>query len=315
MDQIIRLRIFALLAETLSFTSTAKTMGLARSSVTKAMNELERELGTRLLDRTTRSARLTPDGEAFRIRCLAALGSFDDACAMFSGDAVRPSGRVRASVPSRLGRRLIAPSLPDFFARYPGVQLELSVSDRQADLVREGFDCVLRFGEKADSELVARKLADVQLVTCASPAYLERHGVPRTIADLGSHLAIGYASPFTGRVETWHGVVDGEPVTVPLRSIVTASNAEMYIACCEAGLGLIQVPLFDIRDALADGRLTEVLTHMPAGTMPVAIVYAHRRKLTPRVRAFVDWMADLVRTSLRSPQPFLPPARDLPFER
>lgn len=198
MDRILRLRIFALVAQTSSFTSTAATLGIARSSVTKAVNDLEVELGARLLDRTTRSVSLTLDGVAFLERCLVVLDSFDETHAMFAHDATRPSGRVRASVPSRVGRRLIAPALPDFFVRYPELTLELCVSDRQADLVREGLDCVLRVGEKQDSELVSRKLADLRLVSCASPAYLERHGFPRSIHDLEGHIAVGYARPSRG---------------------------------------------------------------------------------------------------------------------
>lgn len=271
------------------------TMGIARSSVTKAINELEVELGTRLLDRTTRSVSLTLDGSLFLDRCLTVLDAFDETHAMFVQSATCPSGRVRVSLPSRVGRRLVAPALPDFFDRYPEVQLELCVSDRQADLVREGFDCVLRVGEKKDSELVSRKLADLQQVTCASPTYIERYGFPKSIDDLEGHLAVGYASPFTGRVGAWHHEVDGKRIEVQLRSLATANSAEMYIACCEAGLGLIQVPAFDVREALSEGSLVEVLNESPAGSIPAAIVYAHRRNLTPRVKVFVDWMTKLLR--------------------
>jgi DNA-binding transcriptional LysR family regulator len=213
---------------------------------------------------------------------------------MFVSDDARPSGRVRASVPSRIGRRLIAPALPEFLAQYPDIKLDLNVSDRQADLIREGFDCVLRVGEKTDSELVSRKLADLQLISCASRAYLERHGTPRVAQDLASHTAVGYASPFTGRVSEWSFEVNGESDGVTLATRVNASDAEMYIACCEAGLGIIQVPRFDVRDSLAAGILVEVLPDISAGTMPIAIVYAHRRNLTPRVKVFVDWLSALI---------------------
>lgn len=264
------------------------TMGIARSSVTKAINVLEIELGTRLLDRTTRSVSLSLDGSRFLGHCLTVLDAFDETHAMFAKDATRPSGRVRIGLPSRVGRGLVAPALPDFFERYPEVQLELCVSDRQADLVREGFDCVLRVGEKTDSEPVSRKLADLRQVTCASPAYIEKFGFPRLIRDLDGHLAVGYQSPFTGRVGIWHHRVEGERQEFQLHSIVTANSAEMDIACCEAGLGLIQVPAFDVQDALADGTLVEVLQEASAGSIPATIVYAHRRNLTPRVKVLMD---------------------------
>ena len=298
MDRIGRLRILATLADTLSFTRTATVMGIARSSVTKAINELEAELGTRLLDRTTRSVALTRDGAAFVERAHSALAAFDEAHAMFAGEEARPSGRVRVSVPSRLGRRLVAPALPAFLVRYPDVTVELNVSDRQVDLVREGFDCVLRVGEKPDSELVSRHLGDLRLASVASHGYLAERGAPRTIEELSSHLIVGYASPFTGKVGGWDHLIDGEAVEVPMRHAVVASDAEMYIACAEAGLGMIQVPAFDVRDALAAGTLVEVLPDVPVGSMPIAVLYAHRRNLTPRVAVLVDWMSALVRDAI-----------------
>jgi len=295
MDRITRLRIFVSLAETLSFSQTARMMRLARSSVSKAMNDLEVELATRLLDRTTRSVALTRDGAAFLDRCLNVIDAFDDTHAMFSAAESRPSGLVRASVPTLVGRCFIAPALPDFFAKYPDVQLELRVSHREGDLVREGLDCVLRTGDKDDTEFISRKVADLPLITCASPAYLARYGVPRSLSDLDHHVAVGYKLPFTKQAWTFGGAVAADKSTLEDRAFVFATNADMYVAFCEAGLGLIQVPPTAIADALADGRLVEVLPHIPGGTIPMAVVYAHRRNLTPRVKAFVDWMSDLMR--------------------
>lgn len=298
MDRITKLRIFTRLAETLSFSGTAQSLEIARSSVTKAVNELEVELGVRLLDRTTRSVALTLDGGAFLDRCVTVLDTFDDAHLMFADEASHLRGRVRASVPSRIGRRVIAPVLPEFLERHADVRVDLYASDRQADLVREGFDCALRVGEQNDSELISRKIADVRLITCASPRYLDRYGMPQSIEQLGDHLAVGYMSPFTGSLETLDFEIGDETVRVRIPTRATASDAEMYIACCEAGLGLIQVPAFDVDDALGSGRLVEVLADLPKTTMPMAIVYAHRRNLTPRVKALVEWMSERVREAM-----------------
>ncbi|MEO1688934.1 MAG: LysR family transcriptional regulator [Pseudomonadota bacterium] len=295
MDRITRLRIFDLLAKTLSFTGTAAAMSLSRSTVTKAVNELEVELGTRLLDRTTRSASLTLDGTAFLDRCRAALDAYDEAHAMFAAETRRPRGRVRVSMPSRIGRRVVAPALPRFIEAYPEVQLEICASDRQTDLIREGFDCVLRVGEKDDSELVARKLADLPMATVASPDYIARRGLPRTVRDLDGHVAVAYAPRLNERSAVWADVIDGAPVRVELPRTVTATTAEMYIACAKAGLGLIDVPAFDVRDALEDGTLIQALPDATPSVMPMALVYAHRRNMIPRVRVFVDWMSELIR--------------------
>lgn len=298
MDRITALRIFVHVTETLSFTHSAMAMGVARSSVTKAINDLEIEVGARLLDRTTRSVSLTRDGAAFLDRSLSVLESFDDAHEMFAREASNPRGRVRISVPTRTARRLIAPSLPAFHDAFPDIRLEVFAADRTADLVREGFDCVLRVGWKKDSELITRKLADMRLASVASPGYIARYGFPRSVRDLDGHIAVGYALPYTRRLETWTQHIDGRDVSVQLPSVVVANNAEMYIASCEAGMGLIKAPACDLQDALEDGSLVEVLPEAPADYTPAAIVYAHRRNVTPRVKLVIDWLADLVRNDV-----------------
>jgi DNA-binding transcriptional LysR family regulator len=304
MDRITRLQIFKLTAETLSFTRAAAAFGCARSSVTKAINELEEEVGTRLLDRTTRDVSLTAEGAAFLERGRDVLAVFDEAHAMFGEDGAGLGGRVRASVPSRLGRRVIVPALPEFLDTHPEIEVGLRVSHRQDDLVRQGLDFVLRIGDKDDSEFIARHLADTPLIVCASPTYLARHGTPQSIADLERHVTVGYEPPFSRRVWSFPGSGVGMEVE-PRRmaTAVTASNADIYIAAGVSGLGVMHLPAFDVRDELADGRLVQLLPDVPAWTIPVAIVYAHRRNLTPRVRALVEWMSQIVRQAVRDGEP------------
>ncbi|WP_224814739.1 LysR substrate-binding domain-containing protein [Hasllibacter sp. MH4015] len=297
MDRITRLHIFKLVAETLNFSRSAAASGLARSSITKAIKDLEEEVGARLLDRTTRNVALTPEGQAFLERSRDVLAVFDEAHAMFGESNARIGGRIRASVPSRMGRRVIVPALPAFFEEYPDIELELHVSNRQEDLLKQGLDFVLRVGDKGDSEFIARHLVDARMIICASPGYLERHGTPETLDDLDQHRAIGYVSPFTRQLWSFRGPGDGAPRQLRIAQSITTTNADTYIGACVAGLGLAQIPTFDIQDELTAGKLVEVLTDHPTGTVPIAIVYAHRNNLTPRVRVLVDWMSNLVRNT------------------
>ena len=204
-------------------------------------------------------------------------------------------------MPSRIARRLIAPALPDFFALHPAIELELGSSDRAVDLVLEGIDCALRVGPLANSSLVARPLGHFTLINCASSAYLERHGTPRTPADLPEHVAVNYASPTSGRAAPWEWLRDGETSTLRMRSQVAANNAETYIACALAGLGLIQIPAYDVREHLASGELVEVLPDARAEPLPVQLVYPHRRNLSRRMQAFVGWLETVLADALDKP--------------
>ncbi len=292
MDRIDALRIFARVVECESFTRAAETLRMPRSSVSTAVQQLEARLGTALLHRTTRRVSLTPDGAAFYERCLRLLSDYEDAETLFRGGSPA-SGRLRVSVPGRIGRLVLAPALPSFFARYPDLELEIGVEDRPVDLVEGGFDCAVRVGEIGDESLIARPIGDLPLVNCASPAYLSRHGTPSSIADLAHHTVIGYASPASGRVAEWEYVEAGATHSLALERRVTVNCAETYIACCLSGLGLIQIPAYDVRGHLAAGELVEVMPDLRAEPMPLAFVYPHRSRLSRRLKVFMDWAARL----------------------
>lgn len=298
MDRIDHLRIFMRVAETGSFTQAADQLALPRATVSTAVQQLETRLGTRLLHRTTRRVRLTPDGEALLERARALVADMDDIEQQFRPAGGAIGGRLKVDVPSRIARRLIAPALPGFFARHPAIELELGSSDRAIDLVQEGVDCALRVGPLASSSLVARPLGHFSLVNCASPAYLARHGTPRSPAELAGHRAVHYASPSSGRTSAWEWLREGEAVLLSMRGQVTANNAETYIACALAGLGLIQIPAFDVREHLAAGELVEVLPDAQPAAMPVHLVYPHRRHLSRRTQAFAGWIEALLAPSL-----------------
>lgn len=298
MDRIDLFRIFARVVECASFTRAADTLGLPRSSVSAAVQELEARLGTRLLHRTTRKVAPTPDGVVFHERCLRLVADMEETENLFRHGASQLNGTLRVDVPGRIGRRIVAPALPDFLERYGGIDIELGVTDRAVDLVEDAVDCVLRVGELSDSGLIARPLGFIALINVASPAYLARFGEPRGPEDLDGHRAVNYASPSTGRVAPWEWVEAGVTRSRPLRGRVTVNSAEAAIACCQAGLGLIQIPAFDVRADLAAGTLVEVMPAHRAAPMPATLLSPHRRRLSRRLQVFADWLEELLRREL-----------------
>jgi LysR family transcriptional regulator, regulator for bpeEF and oprC len=300
MDRLQHLEVFVRVAETGSFTRAAGDLNLPRSTVSMHIQTLEARIGARLLHRTTRRVNLTPDGEAYYERALRLLADFEEAEGLFRAADAPPRGRLRVDVPARIGRLVVAPALPDFFARHPEIELELGSTDRAIDLIQEGVDCVVRVGGLSDSRLVARPLGALVQINVASPTYLARHGTPLTLEDLTHHRAVHYASPSTGRLDEWEVAESGERSRrIPMPGSVTVNNAETYIACCLAGLGLIQIPAYDVQDELRAGQLVEVLPQWRAAPMPMHAVYPHRRHLSRRVQAFVEWIGSLFAERLR----------------
>lgn len=297
MDLIEQLRTFVQVAHSGGFTPAAAQLDLPRPTVSLAVQQLEARLGTRLLNRTTRRVSLTPDGQALLERASMLVHDADELALQFQAQGAQPAGHLRVDVPSRMARRLIAPALPDFFSRYPQVKLDLGSSDRTVDLVREGIDCALRVGEMASSSLVARPLGRLRMVNCASPTYLARWGTPRSLQDMPRHRAVHYATS-GGGVAPWEWHERGHTRTLPTTAQVTVNNAEAYIACALAGLGLIQVPAFDVQEHLGAGTLVEVLARWPAAPMPIQLVYAHRRHLSRRVQAFGNWLSEILGPTL-----------------
>lgn len=298
MDRIDLFRIFMRVVDCASFTRAADTLGIPRSSVSAAVQELEGRVGASLLHRTTRKVSPTQDGLVFYDRCQRVVSDVEDTENLFKQTAAQPSGRLRIDVPGRIGRLIIAPALPEFLDRYPQIHVDLGVTDRAVDLVEDGIDCVLRVGPLDDSGLIARPIGKLPLINVASPAYLARHGVPDTPDDLTGHWAVNYASPSTGRVEDWEWIEHGGLRTIPLNGRVTVNSAEAYIACCLAGLGLIQIPAYDVRQHLQAGELVEVMPHHRANPMPMTLLYPHRRHLSRRLQVFADWLEALLKREL-----------------
>ena len=293
MDRIQAMLVFTRIVELHSFTRAADSLQLPRATVTYTIKQLEAHLGARLLHRTTRQVRATLDGDAYYHRCVRLLADLEEAEAAFSQVAANPKGKLRVDLQGSLGKLVVIPALPAFCQRYPDIELELGVGDRLVDLVGEGVDCVLRGGELRDSTMVARRVAEFPQVTCASAAYLAQHGVPQSLDDLDRHTAVNYVLAATGRTIDLEFEVNGSKHFKSMKSIVAVNNADAYVACCEVGLGLIQVPRYHVAAQLAEGSLCEVLAQWRPAPMPISVLYPHHRQLSPRVRVFVDWLASL----------------------
>ncbi len=296
MHQLDTLKIFQRVAELASFSGAARQLGLPNASVSLAIQQLEQMLGTRLLQRTTRRVQLTADGEAFYRRSKELLDDFESLRAMFHAGGQALSGRLRVDMSSAMAREVVLPALPDFLERHPQLEVELSASDRRVDLVAEGFDCVLRTGTLDDSSLVARPIGHLVQINCASPAYLKRHGTPRTLDDLAHHKLVHYRQVLGGRSPGWEWSDGKQTHLLPMAGSVTVNSTETYYAACQAGLGLIQLPLVGARKRklLDGGRVVEVLPQYRPAPMPINILYASRRHVPARLAGFMDWLHDLI---------------------
>ncbi|AJC22746.1 LysR family transcriptional regulator [Pandoraea pulmonicola] len=300
MDRFDQYRIFVQVAEMGSFIKAAHALDVPRASVSAAIQQLETQVGTRLLHRTTRQVQLTADGAQLLKRVRVLLADIEEIDLLFHASQRQVSGQLLIDVPSRVARRWIAPALPTLLRRHPRLRLILRSSDRAVDLVQEGVDCVVRVGTLQDSSLVVRSLGTIALINCANPAYLETHGTPERPDDLlAGHWMVGYASPTTGRELPWT-YLDGQGAehTLDVPSQVVTNNAEGYIACCRAGLGLIQIPRFDVQYLLDSGELVEVMAGYRAASMPVSLLYPHRRQRSRRLAAFLDWFEELMQKHL-----------------
>ena len=295
MDRLEQYRVFVQVAEMGSFIRAANALELPRATVSAAIQQLEAQLGVRVLHRTTRRVQLTPDGEQLLLRVRELLSSAEEIDAHFRAAGTQVSGRLNVDMPSRIARRLVVPALPALLRRYPRLQLGLSSTDRLIDPVLDGVDCVLRVGELLDSSLALRNIGHLAMINCASAAYLREHGVPRNPDELASHRIIGYASPASGRESPWeYRATDGALRSLSVTGQVVVNNVENYVAACVAGLGLIQIPRFDVQHLLDAGELVEVLPAFRPPSLPIGLLYPHRRQRSRRLAVVADWLADLM---------------------
>lgn len=293
MDQIQSMRVFARVVEAGSFTKAAASLALPKGTVTKLVQRLEERLRVKLLNRTTRRVTVTPEGAAYYERTSRVLNDIDDIEASMTNARANPSGRLRVDVGSTIAGLIVIPALPDFFARYPDIQLELGVGDRPVDLIGENVDCVIRGGEIAES-LVARRIANLELVTVASRAYIEQHGMPAHPQEIEErHTMIAFVSPRTGQLFPEIFEKGSERVEFTARRRVTVNEGNALLAAALAGLGISQTARFAAARRIASGELVEVLPEWKHPVVPLHVVYPPNRHLSAKTRAFVDWAAEL----------------------
>ncbi|GLQ52090.1 LysR family transcriptional regulator [Dyella flava] len=293
MDRLETLQLFTRIVEAGSFSRAADMLDIPRATATYAIKELEARLGVRLLERTTRQVHPTLDGQAFYERCVLILSELDDAEASLRNVASNPRGTLRVDMSNTHATRIVLPKIDDFRSRYPSIDLVISSGDRLVDLIREGVDCVVRAGIPSDSNLVARPLAKMPQVICASPEYLAFFGVPQHPGELADHQAVKFFSSSTGIDDTLELIVDGKLSEFVLGGWMAVNDSENYVICALRGCGLIQLPRFHVEEELRDGRLVEVLSEWASPSKPLSALYPYRRQLSPRVRVFVDWLAGL----------------------
>lgn len=295
MDKIHAMQLFIRVAELESFSRAADSMGLPKGSVSRQIQALENGLGTQLLHRTTRRVSLTQDGMVYYERAKDLLANLDELDGLFLHDPASVSGRIRVDMPAGVARNLVIPRLPQFLQQYPGIELELSSSDRLVDVIREGFDCVVRVGMLKDSGLIARPLGKLSVINCASPDYLARFGYPDGLDDLATHAVVHYATHLGTRPQGFE-YFDGDiSHWIKTGGILTVNSTETYHAAALAGLGIIQVPRVGVRDALRAKKLQEILPQYRARPMPVSLIYPHRRNLSRRVHLFMAWLTEIMK--------------------
>jgi len=302
MNQLDAIQIYLRVAELASFTEAADSLGLAKANVSSAVQQLEAMLGTRLLHRTTRRVQMTHDGQAFYERSKDLLADFDELKTLFNNHQNQLRGRLRVDMPTAMARGLVIPALPEFLREHPHLEIELSSTDRRVDVVREGFDCVVRVGTLHDSSLVARSIGEYQLINCVSPSYVETYGTPQSLEDLANHKLVHYVSVLGGKS---HGFEYLDKLTSAVKYIemdgaLIVNNADAYLSACLAGLGIIQIPEngATARPYIDNGHLIEILPEYRSAPMPVSLLYANRRHLPKRVQAFMSWMIEILKPTL-----------------
>jgi LysR family transcriptional regulator, regulator for bpeEF and oprC len=306
MDQLLALRVFVRIAESGAFSKAADSLNIPRPTVTKLIQDLERHLGAKLLQRTTRRVSVTPEGAAYyerASRLIAELEEMDESAAKARS---QPRGRLRVDIGSSLANVILIPALPGFRARYPDIHVDLGVGDRPVDLIGEGVDCVIRGGELADTSLVARRIAHLDYVTCASPLYFGARGVPKhpselTVHDSGTkgktrvpgHAIVGYFSSLTGKPFPLDFHRGDESLAVEGQTVVAVNESTAHLSALLTGMGIGQTFRFMAAPHLARGKLRTVLDDWTRPRHPLHLVYPSNRHLNSKLRVFADWVTEV----------------------
>jgi LysR family transcriptional regulator for bpeEF and oprC len=293
MNKLLAMEVFVQVVDSGGFTRAADNMQLPKATVSTLVQALEQALAVKLLHRTTRQISVTSDGAAYYERCLRILSDVREAEESLSRNRASPSGRLRVDVPTGVANDIIIPSLPEFFARYPDIVLELGCGDRPVDLIEEGVDCAIRGGTLPDSGLIARRIGVMHFLTCAAPSYLATHGRPAHPNDLLKHHCVNYFSSKTGKIIDWNFSRGDEQIQIAVPSLIAVNDSTAYIRAGLAGLGVMQMVRHTIEPHVESGALELLLEDWGSAPMPVNVVYPQNRHLSAKVRVFVEWVADL----------------------
>ncbi len=290
MELLQSMQVFAKLAELGSFTKVAEVMQAGRPRITRTIQELEASLGVRLFQRTTRSVKLTAEGERFYERVKEILATVADTTSMFDRSGASLRGRLRIDIPTAFSQHSFMRSLRLFTEAFREVELVVGVTDRTVDLVAEGVDCVLRIGDLPDSSMVAREIGTATMVTCASAHYLNVHGIPLAPHDLPGHQCVSFLSGQTNRTLPWHFSQNGQDRLHMPKGGITVNDSNAYVQCAVADFGIVQAPGISVETFLASGQLVQVLEAYRPKPRLVSVLYPSRTHLAPLVDAFVDWL-------------------------
>ncbi|MBC3767246.1 LysR family transcriptional regulator [Neptunicella marina] len=294
MDRISAIQHFIRVADLGSFTQAANLAGVPKATISNAISQLENQLGAQLLHRTTRKVSLTHDGQTFYDRSIHLLLEFDDLHSLFQQTDAQLTGIIRVDMPIGLSKNVVCPALPAFLQSHPQLNIQLSSTDRRVDLIREGFDCVVRVGKLEDSDLIARPLGHMPIISCVSPAYIAQYGEPDSLESLGNHKLVHYQQNLSVRDDNWEYWDGKNYQTIKMKGAITVNNSEAYTAACIAGLGIIQVPAMGAKRLIEQGQLVHILKQYQAEAMPVNLLYANRHNLSKRVKIFMDWLSQLI---------------------
>jgi DNA-binding transcriptional LysR family regulator len=295
MDQLSAMRAFIRVVETGNFTRAADALRMPKATVTNLIQGLEAHLHTQLLNRTTRRVVVTTDGALYYERAARIVSEVEELDGSLSNSQSSPSGRLRVEMAGAFADWIVIPALCDFYAKFPDIRIDLGVGDRTVDYLAENIDCALRGGPPGDQSLIARRVSEIGLMTCASPGYIEKFGIPSSPQEIETgHHCVNYFHAQTNRTLPFEFRRDSEVVEVASRYVVSVNDARSYVAAALAGLGVAQLPRFMVPDELARGQLVQILPEWNVEPIPLFIVYPSNRHLSNKVRVFVDWLVKLL---------------------
>lgn len=292
------LEVFCRVAKTGSFTTTAQQLDMAKGRVSIIVKTLEKEVGRRLLQRTTRSVRLTSDGLIFLERCENLLQESDQLVEMFRPSSQDMRGSVRIDMPSLFAHEVLLPRLPEFLTIHPLLDLGISINDRRVNMIQEGIDCLIRIGPLPDSDLMVRKIGMMNVSNLASPKYLREHGTPRSLSDLANHRMINFTNNLGQEQASFRYALDGEVRTLSMKNSISVNSGSFLHRACLDGLGIIQMSKSTNKRFIESGELVELLTDFTPPPVHVSLLYPHRKLLAPRVESVIKWIVQITQDSL-----------------